>query len=862
MPAHATETDIRRAYAQRLKTTRPDDDPVAFQALREAYERARQIAQARAAREARDEPRRDDVEVRAAAEPVRPVGTDEVQAPDVADDPEATRPPVAPIVPEAVQPPVASVAPEAIQPPAALVIPEAIQPPATPVVPEAIQPPAAPVIPEAIQPPAAPVVPAVVPPPTTPAIPADPSPPSPPRFEPPEPPPTPPVSPNEIATAAWQRFIASRRGPPAQPIALAAMLRDDALTHLAARDAFELLCAQYCARDNADPALRIEIADIMQWERDSSFILRALQTVGHLAMARVQADRLSRRIEHDLPKAFALLSNAPVSPQRARLMLLSSRRATQLNKALAALRGHPRHVVVHRFDLATLAFWEAQYDSRLKAPAWQAGVVLAGWFAAIVWVAAGPFRLLMWAPPWVTFAALPIFAATALLVPALALLFWPDRARRWYRRVEDRPPFRYGWIGLWTIASITLMEGRLHDLQGIQLGGLFGLIAALGWAMAAVPASLYSMSLVCSLMLAPVLGTQAFHAEVFGARSLLWSLINGPLILALLPVQTSLSLALRTNRHTMKLAAAAWWIVAGLLGAAASMLGMAAVVHAAAPFALPLLVAAALTSISIVEWGRPRKQWLLFAALIPLNMLVPVEFGVLFAWPIVAAISVTYALAHGSTAHAAELRAKWLAGRPYRYRVRSGWHRPVTSMRLRLGVTLLTFIVLWMLTAFVSFNLGYASFKPDANAHRPARLDTSNVTQPTQKLDMLLLHPAATDTANTLTSRASPAGASSVIDLPAAAALNRPDCHVPAPEYPASARRHGLSGRVVIRAVLSPQGLPESVSIVQSSQHDDLDEAARQAVLAMTCKPYLVNGRAMREKVSIPFIFSLRNDQG
>lgn len=55
LPDDADERSIRRRYAQLLKVHRPDEDPVAFQHLREAYERALQLARWRA-EQVQDEP--------------------------------------------------------------------------------------------------------------------------------------------------------------------------------------------------------------------------------------------------------------------------------------------------------------------------------------------------------------------------------------------------------------------------------------------------------------------------------------------------------------------------------------------------------------------------------------------------------------------------------------------------------------------------------------------------------------------------------------------------------------------------------------------------------------------------------------
>ena len=48
IPRTDSEADIRRAYAERLKSTHPEDDPEGFKRLRSAYERALQQVRWRA----------------------------------------------------------------------------------------------------------------------------------------------------------------------------------------------------------------------------------------------------------------------------------------------------------------------------------------------------------------------------------------------------------------------------------------------------------------------------------------------------------------------------------------------------------------------------------------------------------------------------------------------------------------------------------------------------------------------------------------------------------------------------------------------------------------------------------------------
>ena len=78
----------------------------------------------------------------------------------------------------------------------------------------------------------------------------------------------------------------------------------------------------------------------------------------------------------------------------------------------------------------------------------------------------------------------------------------------------------------------------------------------------------------------------------------------------------------------------------------------------------------------------------------------------------------------------------------------------------------------------------------------------------------------------------------------------------PAPSYPPQALRRGESGTVLVRVHVGPDGVPTSVSIVQSSRSRWLDKAALDAVRAWRFHPAQVNGRPTVGTVIVPIDFN------
>lgn len=79
----------------------------------------------------------------------------------------------------------------------------------------------------------------------------------------------------------------------------------------------------------------------------------------------------------------------------------------------------------------------------------------------------------------------------------------------------------------------------------------------------------------------------------------------------------------------------------------------------------------------------------------------------------------------------------------------------------------------------------------------------------------------------------------------------------PAPAYPASAKRLGETGRVLLRVVVDENGRPESVNVATSSGFERLDRAAVDVVRRWKFVPARQGDRAVKAAVLVPIDFEL-----
>lgn len=79
----------------------------------------------------------------------------------------------------------------------------------------------------------------------------------------------------------------------------------------------------------------------------------------------------------------------------------------------------------------------------------------------------------------------------------------------------------------------------------------------------------------------------------------------------------------------------------------------------------------------------------------------------------------------------------------------------------------------------------------------------------------------------------------------------------PRPAYPLAARRRGDQGTVLIRVVVTADGLAANVNVEKTSGHPSLDEAALTAVKSWRFVPARQGGQAIESPYVVPVVFKL-----
>ncbi|MDP1633138.1 MAG: energy transducer TonB [Gallionella sp.] len=79
----------------------------------------------------------------------------------------------------------------------------------------------------------------------------------------------------------------------------------------------------------------------------------------------------------------------------------------------------------------------------------------------------------------------------------------------------------------------------------------------------------------------------------------------------------------------------------------------------------------------------------------------------------------------------------------------------------------------------------------------------------------------------------------------------------PRPNYPAVAQRMGWQGRVLLRVEVLSEGACGEVSVLRSSGHELLDNAAMYAVKSWRFVPARHSGQSVTQWFSVPIVFAL-----
>lgn len=261
-----------------------------------------------------------------------------------------------------------------------------------------------------------------------------------------------------LAGQLWAGFLERSTVSPKYQLSL--VLESDDMLGLEVREHFELFAIQYCASEACSDELREAIFTVFGWEEDAGFVQRRLPDAAGEAMARLRAGRdylqLQQRASSE-PAIAALLAD---SAGRRFGRTLRSGFTRQMQQQIALIRDYHRELLYFKLNPAVVEEWARRVEGRryfLETALWSLAFglfglnLLADWLVKSLGLDVDPeLRIALCVA-----LALAGGAAWTKYQP-LARLQGADRTGWLLHELRYRPAVQLGWIPAFALLSVLM----------------------------------------------------------------------------------------------------------------------------------------------------------------------------------------------------------------------------------------------------------------------------------------------------------------------------------------------------------------------------------------------------------------------